>query len=179
MSCCHFGQDNPARNFEEMLLFDGLSRSLQIVPLGSGRFRRVERGPDIAASCDHLEPIPAKIQAHTCQACDAGLRSQNGVDQWGCGLDNYSSTLVSSFSSLQCVECVDYEPVFGGPLQRPCIRRTRPSSTHLVVCAGSTNSWLMRGSFGYRGQAVYTGKEAGCGQSVVSVSRWASASKSL
>ena len=72
---------------------------------------------------------------------------------------------MSSFSSLQCVECVDYERVFGRPLQRPCIRRTRPSSIHLVVCAGSTNSWLMRGSFGYRGQAVYTGKEASCGQS--------------
>ena len=27
----------------------------------------------------------------------------------------YSPTLVSSFSSLQCAECVDYEPVFWGP----------------------------------------------------------------
>ena len=90
-----------------------------------GRFRRVERGSGTAAaSGDHLEPTPAEIQVRTCQACDAGSRSQNGGGQWGSSLDIYSPTLVSSFSSLQCAECVDYEPVFGGALQRPCIRHT-------------------------------------------------------
>ena len=93
--CCHFDQERFSTYFERVLLFDGLSRSSQIVPLGSGRFRRVERGSGTAAaSCDHLEPTPVEIQARICQACDAGSRSQNG----------------------------------GG-------RRTRPSSTHPVVCA--------------------------------------------
>ena len=68
MSCCHFGQDNPARNFEEMLLFDGLSRSLQIVPLGSGRFRRVERGPDIAC-------VMRPSGANTCEDTGSYLSS--------------------------------------------------------------------------------------------------------
>ena len=76
-----------------------------------------------------------EIQARICQACDAGSRSQNG-GQWSGSLDIYSPTLASSLSSLQCAECVDYEPVFGGAaLQRLCIQRTRSSSTHPVVCA--------------------------------------------
>ena len=57
-----------------------LSQCSQLVPLGSGRFRRVERDSGTAvASSDHLEPTPAKIQVRTCQACDAGSRSQTVV----------------------------------------------------------------------------------------------------
>ena len=81
------------RTFKEelessLLLFDGLSRCSQLVPLGSGRFRRVERGSGTAAaSSDHLESTPAEIQVRTCQACDAGSRSRNGGGQWGSSLD--------------------------------------------------------------------------------------------
>ena len=113
--CCHFDQERFSTYFERVLLFDGLSRCLQIVPLGSGRFRRVEReSGTAAASCDHLEPTPVEIQARICQACDAGSRSQNGGGHWGGSLDIYSPTMASSLSSIQ---------------------RTRSSSTHPVVCA--------------------------------------------
>ena len=148
--CCHFDQERFSTYFERLLLFDGLSRSSQIVLLGSGRFRRVERGSGTAAaSCDHLEPTPVEIQARICQACDAGSRSQNGGGQWGGSLDIYSPTLASSFSSFQCVECVDYEPVFGGPCfcvrasgaQDP--RRLIPScALHCLFC-GSRNCWFL------------------------------------
>ena len=135
--CCHFDQERFSTYFERVLLFDGLSRSSQIAPLGSGSFRRVEKGSGTAAaSCDHLEPILVEIQARFCQACDAGSRSQNGGGQWGGSLDIYSPTLASSLSLLQCVECDRLRASLrGAALQRPCIRRTRPSSAHPVVCA--------------------------------------------
>ena len=148
--CCHFDQERFSTYFERVLLFDGLSRSSQIVLLGSGRFRRVEReSGTAAASCDHLEPTPVEIQARICQACDAGSRSQNGGGQWGGSLDIYSPTLASSLSSLQCAECVDYEPVFGGPrfsvrasgAQDP--RRLIPScALHCLFC-GSRICWFL------------------------------------
>ena len=138
--CCHFVQERFSTYFERVLLFDDLSRSSQIVPLGSGRSRRVAAG----ALCDHLEPTLVEIQARICQACDAGSRSQNGGGQWGGSLDIYGS-----LSSLQCVECGDYEPVFGGPLfsvrasgaQDP--RRLIPSSAlHCLFC-GSRICWFL------------------------------------
>ena len=128
-----------------------MARCSQIVPLGSGSFRRVERGSGTAAaSCDLLESTPAQIQVRVCQACDAGSRSQNGGGQWGGSLDIYSPTLASSLSSFQCAECVDYEPVFGGPrfsvrasgTQDP--RRLIPScALHCLFC-GSRNCWWFR-----------------------------------
>ena len=139
-----------ACTFQIVWLFDGLSRSSQLAQLGSESFRRVEReSGTVAASCYHLEPTPAEIQARICQACDAGSSSQNGGGQWGGSLDIYSPTLASSFSSFQCVECVDYEPVFGG--LRFCVRasgaqdprRLIPScALHCLFC-GSRNCWFL------------------------------------
>ena len=50
-----------------------------------------------------------------CQACDAGSKAKTVVASGAASLDMYSPTLASSFSSFQCAEFVDYEPVFGGP----------------------------------------------------------------
>ena len=68
---------------------------------------------------DHsaLSGVIGTMQSRSCLRLPSlrrRLKSQNGGGQWGGSLDIYSPTLASSFSSFQCAECVDYEPVFGG-----------------------------------------------------------------